>query len=114
MGSVTTSYGTVADTLKTAEWFDVKQFPQGIFKANHFVKVGDKEYQAEGMLTLRDKTLPLTVNFVLENYSDTAASVKGSLTLKRTAFRVGQGDWAATDVIKDDVQVNFTVKAIKK
>lgn len=113
LNSVTTSYQQVADTLKTAEWFNVKDFPQAIFTAKHFNKPSNNNYQATGTLTLRNTTLPVVLDFVLDEYSKTKAHAKGSVTLKRTAFGVGQGEWIKTDQIKDDVKVEFTLTAIK-
>lgn len=114
IGSVTTSYEEIANTLKTTDWFDVKLFPQAIFKANNFAKVSENAYQAHGTLTIRDKTLPIVLNFTLEEYSKTNARAKGSVILKRTAFGIGKGEWANTDDVKDDVQVNFVITVIRK
>lgn len=114
IASVSTSYGEIATTLVTPDWFDAKLFPQAVFTAQQFKKTGDKTYQANGELTLRNKTLPITVTFTEEEYSDTKARMKGSTTLKRTAFGIGQGDWAKTDEVKDDVQINFILSAKKK
>lgn len=114
MGSVTTSYKEVADTLKTPDWFDVKSFPKATFKASQFTKTADKTYQATGNLTIRDKSIPITLSFVLDKYTSTKAHVTGSTTLKRTAFAIGKGDWAKTDDVKDDVKVNFILSASKK
>jgi polyisoprenoid-binding protein YceI len=114
MGSVVTSYSDVADTLKTADWFAVKLFPQAVFTANHFTKINNNTYQATGTLTLRDKTLPTNLTFVLDEFTATKAHAKGTTTLKRTAFGIGKGEWSKTDEVKDDVQVNFTLTALKK
>ncbi len=113
MGSVTTSYAEIGDTLKAAEWFNVAVFPKAIFKANQFKKTGDKTYEAQGSLTIRDKTIPVTLQFTLEDYSATTALAKGHTQLKRTAFGVGQGEYAKTDDIKDDVSVDFVLAAQK-
>jgi polyisoprenoid-binding protein YceI len=112
--SVTSSYAQVADTLKTADWFNIKQFPQAVFKANHFTKTGNNAYQASGTLMLRDKTAPITLNFVLDEYSATQTRAHGDTSFKRTTFGVGQGEWANTNVVKDDVQVHFSLTATKK
>lgn len=112
--SVTASYGQVADTLKSPDWFDVKRFPQAIFKVNSFTKTGNNTYQANGILTIRDKAVPITLAFVLAQYTPTQALVKGNVTIKRTLFGVGQGEWAQTDQVKDEVQINFTITATKK
>ncbi|QLH43385.1 MAG: YceI family protein [Coxiellaceae bacterium] len=114
MNSVSASYEVVADTLKTPDWFDVKQFPQAIFEANNFSKTADNQYQANGTLTLRDKTLPVTLTFSQENTSDTQYKIKGSTSIQRTNFGVGRGEWSKTNEVKDQVQINFIVTMIKK
>lgn len=111
--SVTTSFKDVADTLKTAEWLDAKAFPTVTFSAKNFKKISDKNYEAHGQLTLRGKTLPLTLHFTFENYTDTAAVVTGNATLNRTEFGVGQGEWKKTDGVKDPVKINFKIEAVK-
>lgn len=112
--SATSDYKEVSDTLKTADWFDMKLFPQAIFTAHDFTKTGENTYEANGTLTMRDKTLPVVLTFVLEEYSKTKARVKGTTILRRTLFGIGQGEWKKTDEIKDDVQINFTLNAVSK
>lgn len=114
LNSVTTSYKDIIDTLKTPDWFDVKLFPQATFKANKFTKINDKNFTADGTLTLRDKTLPVTLAFILDEYTSSQAHAKGNVTLKRTQFGVGKGEWASTNSIKDNVNVSFIITATKK
>jgi polyisoprenoid-binding protein YceI len=114
VGSVTDAYHELSDTLKRPEWFNIKLFPQAIFEAKDLIKTGDKTYQAKGTLTIRDKTVPLTLTFTQEEYSQTTAQMKGSAIIKRSAFGVGQGEWADTKTIKDDVKIDFTIAAVKK
>lgn len=114
MSSITDPYNQLSDTLKEADWFNVKKYPQAVFQSSNFVKTGDKTYQGKGTLTIRDKTLPVTLVFTQEEYTPTKAVIKGSTTVKRTAFGVGQGEWADTKTVKDDVQINFTISAVAK
>jgi len=109
--SLSTSYSDVATALKTAEWFDVKQFPRAVFQATQFTKIGDNIYRADGTLTIRDKTLPIALPFILERYSKTAAEATGKITIKRTQFNVGSGQWASTKEVKDDVQIELKIVA---
>lgn len=113
LGSVTTTDKDVSNTLKTADWFNIATFPKATFTADNFTKTGSNTYSASGTLTIRDKTIPVTLNFVLKDYSTTAFDITGTTTLQRTAFGVGQGDWSKTDSIKDKVDVLFTLKASK-
>jgi polyisoprenoid-binding protein YceI len=114
MNSITDPYNQLSDTLKTPDWFDSKRFPQAVFESNEFVKTGDKTYQIKGILTIRDKKLPVTPTFTLEEFTQTEARMKGSTIIKRTAFGVGQGEWADTKTVKDDVQIDFTITVVKK
>jgi polyisoprenoid-binding protein YceI len=113
LNSLTTAYKEVGDTLKTQPWFDIQVFPHATFSANQFEKTGNNSYQAKGTLSLRDKSLPVALTFTLDTYTDTKAHAKGSTTLSRTAYGVGQGEWAKTSEIKDDVKVDFVVSAVK-
>jgi len=114
VGSISDPYNQLSDTLKSAEWFNTKIFPQAIFQSAGFTKTGDKTYQAKGTLTIRDKTQPIFLNFSQDEYSQTKAKMTGSTTIKRTVFGVGQGEWSDTKAVKDDVQINFTISATRK
>lgn len=113
MNSITASYAELKSTLITADWFNVKMFPKAEFKASDFSKTGSNSYQANGQLTIRDKSVPVSLTFTAEQLSGDKGVVKGSTVLKRSAFGVGQGDWSGTDEIKDEVKVNFKVTAVK-
>ena len=111
VNSVSASYQQVADTLKTSSWFDVKDFPQAVYTANHFIKIGNNHFQAEGALSMHNMSVPTTLDFTLEKYTNHEALAKGSVTLKRTQFAIGNGEWAKTDSVKDDVVVDFVLSA---
>jgi polyisoprenoid-binding protein YceI len=109
MNSITASYKVLEDTLKTSDWFDTKRFPQSVFTTHDIKKISNNSYQVKGDLTIRDKTLPITLICTLNDYSKTNARIDGSTHLKRTAFGVGNGEWAKTDSIKDDIEVQFSL-----
>lgn len=111
MNSLNTSYGELKDTLLAADWFNVKLFPSAEFKATQFTKKSEHQYQANGTLTIRDKTLPMTLDFTIENIAPNKVIAKGKATINRTQFGVGQGEWASTKEIKDSVEVDFIIHA---
>jgi polyisoprenoid-binding protein YceI len=114
LASVSDSYNTLADTLKTAPWFNTAMFPKATFVSSSITKTGDKAFTAQGNLTLRDKTMPVSLTFTQEEYSPTKAVMKGMTTIKRTEFGVGQGEWSDTKAVRDDVTVDFTITATAK
>jgi len=114
INSVSASYADLKDTLITADWFNAKLFPKAEFKASEFEKTGDNAWLAKGTLTIRDKSAPVTLTFTTKEVTPDKRIVTGSTSIKRSDFGVGQGDWASTDEIKDEVTVNFTVSAVRK
>ncbi|WP_238583835.1 YceI family protein [Legionella brunensis] len=114
MTSLSSSYSDLKDTLLTTDWFNVQLFPTAEFKATNFNKTGDNSYEANGVLTIRDKSAPVKLIFTAQETSSDTALVVGETTLKRSTFGVGQGEWASTEEIKDEVKVNFKIVAKKK
>ena len=114
INSVITSYAELKDTLLTSDWFNAKNFPKAEFKSTQIDKLNDKEFEAKGILTIRDKSQPVVLTFTESEPGPNKAVASGSTSIKRTAFGVGQGEWAGTDQVKDDVKINFKVIATKK
>lgn len=94
--------------LPKATWFNTAKFPQAQFTSSAFKSLGGGKYEVAGKLAIkgqsRDVTVPLTMT---QNGATTTAS--GVLPIKRLAFKIGEGDWADTSMVADDVQVRFTL-----
>lgn len=114
IASLNTSYADLKETLLTSDWFNPKLFPKAEFKATQFKQTGKNAYEAAGTLTIRDKSAPVTLNFTAQELAPNKQQVVGSTVIKRSTFGVGQGEWASTDTVKDEVTVKFKVVAIKK
>ena len=67
-------------------------------------------YRADGTLTLRGVSKSVPMNFTLDINGDKARA-KGSATIDRTSFGVGQGDYASTAEIAGPVAVSFDFQA---
>lgn len=111
MNSIYTNYADMTNTLISNDWFAVKLFPTAVFKANQFKKLDADHYQAIGTLTIKNKSVPITLAFTKIENANGKAQVKGETSLKRTAFGVGTGEWGDTETVKDDVKVEFTLNA---
>lgn len=114
MDSVSASYQELVSTLKMSEWLDIAKFKEATFKSKDFSKVKDNTYLAKGDLKIRDKTVPVTIEFTFNNSEKDKNRVKGETVFKRTAFGIGQGEWASIDEVKDDVKVDFDLSLKRK
>lgn len=108
ISSINTSYQAIADTLKTADWFDVKNFPKAEFKTNKIAKLNSNKYQVDGSLTILNKSKPQSLSFELVENTKDKVKIQGNFSIKRTDFGIGKGEWSGTDEVADEVKVNFT------
>jgi polyisoprenoid-binding protein YceI len=100
--------------LRQNVWFDVAGFPRATFEARHFQHVTGDDYIANGTLTLKGVTRPVTMPFTLSIDGDTA-HVVGTTTLQRLAFGIGEGPQLSPPTVAGpDVIVKIDLKATRK
>lgn len=112
LASVDTGDAQRDATLPSPDWFDAADHPRAVFTATRFARTGPDRYLAHGVLQLRGVSRPQDLAFRLAIDGDKARA-NGSATLDRTAFGVGQGDFAATDQIPGKVSVTFALTALQ-
>jgi polyisoprenoid-binding protein YceI len=113
MTSASTGDDQRDQSLPGDDFFAAATHPKAIFSATKFRKTGEGKFVADGTLDLRGVKKPLSLPFTLKIDGDTATA-RGVTTLDRTAFGVGQGEWAATDQIAAKVKVSFALTAKRK
>lgn len=96
--------------LPTADWFSAGRFPKATFATSSIKNTGGDHYVAQGTLSMRGVTRPVALPFTLDIAGDTAR-MNGSVTLDRTAFGIGQGQWANGQVVDTKVAVVVAVTA---
>jgi polyisoprenoid-binding protein YceI len=84
-------------------------YPTAHYVADKFSVKGDGRYTAAGKLTLRDVTREVPVEFTCESGVN-GTWLKGSATLERLDFGVGQGEWQDTTMVANEVAVRFEIK----
>jgi polyisoprenoid-binding protein YceI len=103
------------DTLKGADLFDLKKFPQARFVATKFTATGGGRYDAQGKLTLRNVTrelkMPITFQSRIED-GKSVAFMTGRTVIKRLEYGVGQGEWKSTEWVNDEVTVTFSLRLV--
>lgn len=113
LGSVSTGDAQRDETLPTSDWFDTARQPKAVFTSSSIRKTGPDRYEAKGTLALRGVTRPAVVAFWLTIKGDQATS-QGTASINRSAYGVGQGEWASTDQIPAEVKVAFSLTATRK
>jgi polyisoprenoid-binding protein YceI len=100
------------DTLRGGDLFAVQRYPEAIYRADRFADQGGGRFTALGTLTLRDETRDTPVDFTFQPSTE-GVWLKGTATLKRLDFGVGQGEWKDTQWVSNDVRVEFALLLTK-
>jgi polyisoprenoid-binding protein YceI len=109
-GSAVTGSADRDQAIPGAPWFASARYPTANFEASSFRSLGGGRYEAAGLLSIKGVTKPLTLPFSLVITGDTAR-MTASVGVNRLTFGVGQGEWAATDVIPNPAMVTIVLVA---
>ncbi len=87
-------------------WFNVAKFPQATFKSTSIKGLGGGKFEVAGKLDIkgnaRDVVVPVQIT-----QSGSSSTATGSFLIKRLDFKIGEGEWADTTVVANDVTVKF-------
>ena len=107
----------VLDYLLDYELFDVDTWPTATFKAENCALESANAFTSEGTLTIRDQTNPLTFPFNLDVETcdgQVCFHLTSEVTILRLDYGVGQGYWANTAEVPNEVAIEVDVYALQK
>lgn len=103
--------------LQSEDFFNAEQWPNISFESSSIESRGDNQFVAIGELTIRDVTREFELPFTLQGMMDhpmqentTVAGIVANAKLMRTDYGVGVGDWAATAVVGDEVNIQLNLE----
>lgn len=99
------------DALPTPTWFDIAAHPVATYRADRIRRTGPGAYEAEGTLTLKGVTRDVTLPFTLAIDETGRAIADGQVTLNRSEFSVGTGEFAEGKWVAFEVEVILHVEA---
>lgn len=105
LGSVSIDPETNQELLKP-EWFNAARFPKATFQSTAVKALGAGRFEVAGKLAIKGQARDLTVPVQLTQ-AGALSTATGGFALKRLDFKIGEGDWADTSVVANDVQVKF-------
>ena len=94
LASVDTQSAERDDTLQGGDFFDTGKFPKAHFVTDSFAKGADGSVVANGKLTMRDITRPVTLKVTFVE-REGGATLDVDTVLRRADFGLGSGsDWS--------------------
>jgi polyisoprenoid-binding protein YceI len=97
---------TYNDEVRGKDWFDTKRFPGATFVSSAIASAGADKFNVTGKLTIKGKSQTVVVPVTVTTQG--AAHVfDGALTIRRSQYDIGLGEWKDTSVVADDVVIKF-------
>ncbi|WP_296493082.1 YceI family protein [Rhodoferax sp.] len=106
IGSATMGSPEMDYELPKATWFNAAKFPQAQFTSSAFKALGGGKYEVAGQLAIKGQTREVLVPLTMAQ-AGAVTTATGVLPIKRLAFKIGDGEWADTSMVADDVQIRF-------
>lgn len=118
LASIDAGSAEANDEVKSKAWFNVREFPAATFVTHQLKAIGNSRYEATGKMTIKGKTRDVVAPFTAKIDGNTAV-LEGSIPIQRLQYGIGDGVWADTSVVADEVQVRFrftlsAIPALKK
>lgn len=105
-GSATMGSKETDSNLLSADWFNIAKFPKATFESTSVKALGGGKYQVDGTLTIKGNAEKVSVPVELTQLG-AITTASGTFPLQRLSFKIGDGDWADTSMVADDVTVQF-------
>jgi polyisoprenoid-binding protein YceI len=118
--SIDTGHKDRDTLLRSSNFFYVEMWPMAQFASGPIRHKGGNAYETDGRLTIRGvtKNVLLPFSLVIGEQSGTPgrerAVAKGELTISRLDYGIGQGEWASTKTVGDQVVIAFEIRASRK
>ena len=106
MASATLGSVEMDNELPKTPWFNVPKFPQARFSSTSIRSLGAGKFEITGQLNIKGQAQNVQVPLTMTQSGQVTVAT-GVLPIKRLAFKIGDGEWADTSMVADDVQVSF-------
>ena len=120
VNSVDTKVGKRDTHLRSPDFFDAGKYPLMTFKSSGVSHAGGNKYIAEGILTIKDVSKKLALEFVYHGQKDNplksgelVAGLDARLTLDRLEYNVGDGKFYKMGVVGKDVDILITLELLR-
>lgn len=112
LASIDTGYSEGDDEVAGKSWFNTKAYPSAHFASSRFKSLGAGRFEVAGLLTIKGRTQPVTPTATL-TLRGNDASLDGVFVIKRADFSIGEGPWADSGTVANEVQIKFHIVATR-
>ena len=106
---LTVSPGESEAEARDPLWFNTSKFPVAHFASTSFKSLGGDRYEVSGKLALKGITRDCVVPIAVKADAAGNRVAEGAFLLKRLEYKIGEGEWADTATVADDIRVRVRI-----
>ncbi len=106
IGSIDAGSDDATVEIKRRTWLDAAGHPRAEFVSSSLAPLGPGLYRVAGKMTIKGTTREVAAPFSAKKEKDNWL-FEGKFVLKRLDFNIGEGAWADTDTVDNEVEVAF-------
>lgn len=112
LGSIELGSGEANQEINGKPWLNIPAFPRASFVTSSIKPSGTSQYEVSGKLSIKGQTRELTfpASFTAQGKQGV---FEGRFTLRRSDFGIGEGAWAKTDIVANEVPIHFRLTALR-
>jgi polyisoprenoid-binding protein YceI len=105
LGSIDLASEESETEIKGRVWFDTGRFPVARFATTAVRETAPDKYDVAGALTIKGVTRDAVVPIAIRKDAAGNSVAEGNFTVKRLDFKIGEGEWADTGTVANEVLV---------
>jgi polyisoprenoid-binding protein YceI len=115
IASIDTGLDEANEEVTGKPWFNTATYPMASFVSTGIKALGGERYQATGKLSIKGKTLDVTIPVTFKSSGDRGVFA-GVFGIKRLDYAIGEGIWSDVGTVANEIQIKFhiVVHAAKK
>lgn len=107
LGSIDLGTPDADAEVKRKTWFNTDAFPKAKFVSTSVKGLGSDRIEVTGPLTIKGTSINITTVATVKTDAAGVSVAEGKFPLKRLAYKIGEGQWADTDTVADEVEVRY-------
>lgn len=107
LGSIDLGSAEAETEVKRKLWFNLDAFPKAKFMVASVKPLGGDKFEVTGPLTIKGVEAKVVSAATVKTDAAGVTTAEGKFPIKRLQYKIGEGQWADTETVADEIEVRY-------
>jgi polyisoprenoid-binding protein YceI len=107
LGSIDLGSPEAETEVKRKLWFNLEAFPKAKFTVASVKPLGGDKFEVTGPLNIKGVETKVVSTATVKTDAAGVTTAEGKFPIKRLQYKIGEGQWADTETVADEVEVRY-------